>query len=342
MKKILAILAAMVCCGAMGQTAIETEAVVGFAGIGSGVTGGNGQNPVTVTTLKEFKRALQDTLPRTIYVSGTLVFPKKMGVDDIRDKTIIGLPGAVFENTRVTEEPDSSGILSLNTSHNVIIRNITFKGAGAYDIDGSDNLCLSRSTNIWVDHCDFQDGVDCNFDCSKESDNITVSWCRFRYLIAPKSGGSGGSADHRFSNLWGGSDKYKKDEGKLKTTFAFCWWDEGCQQRMPRVRYSQMHIVGCLFSSSVAKYCIGAGYRSNIFVDRSVFVGQKSPWKCYATSKGYTDYNIRFSGCVGATDAEERSGDVEYFDPNSFYPTLSFNVADVEAAVRTRAGATLK
>jgi pectate lyase len=64
---------------------------------------------------------------------------------------------------------------------------------------------------IWVDHCDFQDGVDGNFDANNGSDHLSITWCRFRYLIAPWAGGSGGSNDHRNTNLWGGSDSNTKD-----------------------------------------------------------------------------------------------------------------------------------
>jgi len=61
--------------------------------------------------------------------------------------------------------------------------------------------------------------MDGNFDNTKTADNITVSWCKFTYLKTPKAGGSGGSNDHRFSNLVGGSDSDTPDDGKYSITW---------------------------------------------------------------------------------------------------------------------------
>jgi pectate lyase len=108
----------------------------------------------------------------------------------------------------------------------VILRNLTFKGPGAYDVDGRDNLFITESDHMWIDHCDFQDAIDGCLDISNGSDLISVTWCRFRYLIAPWAGGSGGSDDHRFPNLVGSSDKKDSDAGKLRVTYACCWWDQ--------------------------------------------------------------------------------------------------------------------
>ena len=63
-------------------------------------------------------------------------------------------------------------------SDNLILCNLTFKSAGACDTDGWDNLCIDGTTNIWIDHYDFQDGVDGNFDCKNASDNIAVTGWR--------------------------------------------------------------------------------------------------------------------------------------------------------------------
>ncbi len=78
------------------------------------------------------------------------------------------MPGARLVNTQlktnVSGSTDPSGILYIKPgSNNVIIRNLIFEGPGAYDVDGQDNL-TNEGTNIWVDHCEFQDGMDGNFD----------------------------------------------------------------------------------------------------------------------------------------------------------------------------------
>ena len=317
----------------------------GWAMVGGSTTGSNDKNAVTVTNINDFVSAMSGTGAKTIYVKGTITVTGQVTVQGAQNKTVYGLPGSSFANTTHTSDVNKTGILFLKNCKNIILRNLTFKGAGAYDIDGKDNLTVQNCQYLWVDHCDFQDGVDGNFDCNNGSDNISVTWCRFRYLKSPYSGGSGGSNDHRFSDLWGGSDKNEaKDGGKLRTTFANCWWDEGCKERMPRVRFGQVHILNCLYSSSVANYCIGAAYRSNIYVENTAFTStkaKKTPWKCYATSSGYTDYNITLKGCQGASDQQKKSGSISYFVPSKYYSYTAYDASKVESVVSKFAGATL-
>ena len=327
---------------------------VGWASVGASVTGGNDENPVVVTTLAELESALQTARNNTkndanskmtIYVKGEIETSGYVYVQDTKNLTIYGLPGSAMVNTNRTEKA-KTGIMLIKRCQNLIMRNMTFKSAGAYDIDGNDNLTLQSSEHIWIDHCDFQDGVDGNFDCNNQANYVSVTWCRFRYLIEPKAGGSGGSNDHRFSNLWGGSDT-ASDEGCLNTTFACCWWDEGCRERMPRIRFGKVHVLNCLYSTTLANYCVGVGYRSNVYIEKCAFTSSKAkatPWKNYATKTGYTDYNVTVTGNLGATDTQKRSGSIEYFIPSSQYQYDSLEASEVEAAVAdpsTGAGATL-
>jgi pectate lyase/pectin methylesterase-like acyl-CoA thioesterase len=328
-----------------GTSSYDLGAPVGWGTVGGSITGSSNKNAVVVTNSSDFISAMSGTDQKTIYVKGTISVTGQMTVQNAQNKTVYGLPGSVLANTTHTSDASKTGILYLKNCKNIILRNLTFKGAGAYDIDGKDNLTVQNCQYLWVDHCDFQDGVDGNFDCNNGSDNISVTWCRFRYLISPWAGGSGGSDDHRFSDLWGGSDKNaSKDEGKLRTTFANCWWDEGCRERMPRVRFGQIHIVNCLYSSSVANYCIGAGYKSNIYVEKTAFTTsktQKTPWKSCATSSGYTDYNITLTGCSGVSDQQTRSGSNSYFNPYSKYSYTAYDASKVQSVVSQYAGATL-
>lgn len=323
----------------------------GWGSVDTPITGSNDENPVVVTTQAELEAALDKnskTVKKTVYIKGVIKVNGQFSIKDQENKTIYGLPGSAFENTTHSSSKDQSGILQLTRCKNMILRNLTFKGAGAYDIDGKDNLILYQSSHLWIDHCDFQDGVDGNLDCSNGSDYITVTWCRFRYLIAPWAGGSGGASDHRYTNLWGSSDSQgSKDEGHLRTTFANCWWDEGCRERMPRIRFGMVHILNCLYSSSVASYCVGAGYRCNAYIEKCAFTSKnakKTPWKVYATKSGYTDYNITVTDNLGAEDAQEKSGNIAYFIPKDYYAYDSYDASLVESVVSnetTGAGATL-
>ncbi len=323
---------------------IDTNKPGGWAFINGNITGSSDENPVTVTTYDEFASALKSEGKKTIYVKNTITFNKQLSIKDVQDKTIYGLPGSVLSNPTHSDNKDESGILLLKNCKNIIIRNLTFKSAGAYDIDGKDNLTLQNSQYIWIDHCDFQDGVDGNLDCSNGTDLVSITWCRFHYLIAPWAGGSGGAKDHRYSNLIGSSDnKADEDEGHLRITYAYCWWDEGCRERMPRIRFGQVHIVNSLYNSSVANYCVGTGYRCNAYIEKCVFVNQKNPWKNYATKDPYTDYNITVTDCIGADDVQSRSGNIDYFNPYSVtgYFLKTIGKEDVESIIKEGAGAVL-
>ena len=113
---------------------------------------------------------------------------------------------------------------------------------------------------------------------------------------------------------------------------------------MPRVRFGQIHIVNCLYSSSVTSYCVGTGYKSNVYVEKTAFTSAKAkkyPWKNCATSSGYTDYNITLTGCQGVSDQQSRSGSNSYFNPYSNYSYSAYDASKVESVVSQYAGATL-
>ena len=103
-----------------------------------------------------------------------------------------------------------------------------------------------------MDHCELQDGLDGNFVIRNNSDNITMSWCRFTYLKPAIPGGSGGSNDYRFSNLIGSSDSNAPNDGHFSITFQNCYWAEGCKERMPRARNAELHILNCYYNTDVS------------------------------------------------------------------------------------------
>ncbi len=176
----------------------------------------------------------------------------------------------------------SSGIFSLN-KENVIIRNITFVGPGSIDVGGNDLISATGSKHCWVDHCEFIDGMDGNFDITSSSDFITVSWCIFRYTDR--------SFMHQNTNLIGSSDS--EATGYLNTTFAFCWWGTGCKQRMPMGRIGKIHMLNNYFSSTTADKCINPRKNSEFLIEGNYI--EKGVKKYYemsnATAVTWTDDN---------------------------------------------------
>jgi pectate lyase len=269
----------------------------GPVGYGSATTGGGAptsSNTVTVTTSSELSSALSGS-KSVILVSGSITTgPIECTASN---KSIIGLPGAKLVNTTQTKAGSGNLILKKGTS-NIIIRNITFVGPGAYDEDGSDLITNEGCTKLWVDHCEFQDGMDGNFDNTKLSDNITVSWCKFTYLKAPKAGGSGNSDDHRFSNLVGGSETDAPSDGKYSITWINCWWTDGCVDRMVRARNAQNDILNCYWNSKVASKNIHVSPGSNgtyIYVENGVFACTGD----IVNEEETGNNNVKFVNCTG-------------------------------------------
>jgi pectate lyase len=266
------------------------------AGYGSGTTGGGvptSSNTVSVTSASELSAALSGS-KTVILVSGTITTGRIECTAS--NKSIIGLPGAKLQN--LTQTKDGSGILHLKSGSNIIIRNITFIGPGAFDEDGWDLITNKGVTKLWVDHCEFQDGMDGNFDNTNSADNITVSWCKFTYLKAPKAGGSGGSDDHRFTNLVGGSDTDVPGDGKYSITWLNCWWADGCVDRMVRARNAQIDMLNCYWSSRVASKNIHLSPGTNgtfVYVENGVFACTGDIVNFEKTGNN----NVKFVNCTG-------------------------------------------
>ena len=273
----------------------------------------------------EIKKALNDagvskmstsggggTLPNGQYVSEEAEYNTR--------KIIIEMTSDNSENYR------KSGCISLSSCQNIIIRNITFKGPGAIDVGGYDLISCTGAKNCWVDHCEFMDGMDGNFDITNAADFNTVSWCVFRYTDR--------SYMHQNTNLIGSSDS--ETTGKLNTTFAFNWWAPGCNQRMPMGRVGKIHMLNNYYSCSGASLCMNPRKNSEFLVEGNYFAsGVKNCYKNNdATAVTWADNNV-----IANTSASK---------PTSFGTTVtvpySYTVAttnDVPDAVQNGAGATL-
>ena len=303
----------------------------------STATGGGSATPVLVSSVSQLQSALNKGKNKVIIITQDLTFTTCMKVQDGSNVTLMGLPGVTL--TSLQQDKSTSGILFVKRFNNLIIRNLTFVGPGAYDCDGWDLLCFENVTNAWVDHCDFQDGCDGNFDNKGTTDNVTVSWCRFRYLKAPKAGGSGGTDDHRFTNLLGSSSSDKPSDGTYNITWAYCWWDNGCKERMVRCRNAELHFLNCYWNSSVANYYVGPE-NVKCYFDGCTFEGKANKSDKIIKSYGGTNA-YKFVGCSG--NMPSNSGSVSA--PDYSYASITFaNAAAAKTAVTNAscgAGATL-
>ncbi|TGE28575.1 pectate lyase family protein [Hymenobacter metallicola] len=307
----------------------------GWAAQNGGTKGGSTATPTIVTTYDQLKAAITNATVKVVQVNGTITIPAggRISFQDQNSKTLFGSAGARLVSADQTK--DGSGILNIKRCSNLVIRNLIFEGPGAYDVDGWDNVTIDACTRVWVDHCEFRDGVDGNLDFKNTADFITVSWTKFAYLKAPRPDGPGGSDDHRFSNLIGSSDTSTGDRGKLNITFARCWWAQGCVARMPRVRFGKVHVVNNLFSSSASTSGVMAGFEANLLIQNNVFENMNRPIDLMANNSTAVQVpagNI-FTNTTGNTGGNGKTA----FTPPYTLSVLS--ASSVKAAVTATNGA---
>ena len=284
-------------------------------GFAAGTTGGAGGTAVTVSTQAAFKSAAESGSSMVITVSGNI----NLGSDQINvksNKTIIG----------ANSSAGVIGCLRLSGVSNVIIQNLNITNPSG--VGTGDGIEVSGSTKVFITKCTVTDCSDGEIDIVRAADNVTVSWCRFRYAS---------QSSHKFVNLIGNGDDVTTDRGKLHVTMHHNWYDAGCSERMPRVRFGQVHCYNNYYAASGSNYCVGVGNESQIKVENCYFLNQNQAWANYSTStsaQGKINWNSGnvFSGTSVPTWA-----------PNSsvFTPSYSYTLttgSGVPSAVTGNAG----
>ena len=171
---------------------------------------------------------------------------------------------------------------------------------------------------------------------SNGANYVTISWTRFHYTSASK--------EHQFSNLIGNSDSKTSDDGKLKTTLHHNWWDDGVKERMPRVRFGQVHVANNLFSTNSSSTCVRAGKSADLRVENNVFIGVNNPIDLYNG-----DYKAVYSA-GNYTENIKKGSASSGSNKNAFTPSYSMSLTDVSTqakayalrdSIKLYAGATL-
>ncbi|MEU9325784.1 pectate lyase [Streptomyces canus] len=192
--------------------------------------------------------------------------------------TIVGLKGAVLKG----------GSLQVRNATNVIIRNLDLRDA--YDCfpvwqpntgglgdwkTAYDNIWLTGSTHVWVDHVTLSDKGhpdadeptyfarnylrhDGLLDITNGSDLVTVSWSRF--------------GDHDKAILIGNSDSATGDRGRLRVTLHHNQF-ESVVQRAPRVRFGQVHLYNNRYiaKNDDYRYSLGISTESAVHAENNAF-----------------------------------------------------------------------
>ena len=317
----------------VGFASLSAQGMYDLFGYGSNATGGGNATPILVDTEQELLDALSGTKSNRVVIITANITVSTQFTAKGSNITLLALPGRCLISNG--QSSSQSGIMNMRGT-NIIIRNVTFIGPGAYDCDGKDLLQFEDATNAWVDHCDFQDGCDGNFDIKSNADNITITWCRFRYLKPAKSGGSGGSDDHRFTNLLGQSSSAKPADGTYNVTYAHNWWDNGCKERMVRCRNCEIHFFNCYWNSDVANYYVGPE-NAKCYFEGCTFAGKANSKDKIFKSYGGTNA-CKFVNSVGNLPSNQ--GTVNAPSYRYFIESASDAVANVTDP-NCGAGATL-
>ena len=232
----------------------------------NGTTGGGNAAPVRPTSVQQLLDYASDETPRVIEIEGTFDVPS---LDVASNKTLIGVgSGATINGGIVVRGYDDDPIT------NVILKNLHVNGGATGDEDA---VQVYFAHHVWIDHVDIYDGPDGNLDLTHAVNWVTVSWSKFRYTSNYQRP-DGESSDHRFSSLVGHSDNNaEEDDGRLKVTFHHNWWAEGVIERMPRVRFGQVHVFNNYFASPGNNYCVRAGRGAQLLVEGNYFDHVGSP-----------------------------------------------------------------
>src|SRR5574344_1391326 len=260
---------------AFASAAAPDFGMYGFATLGGGTTGGAGGATVTVSSFADFKKYAEEVeTPYVILVKGEINTNIPVKIDESgavsasgststtygelvsvgNNKTIIGLGSDAFFN-RVG--------LSIQKTHNIIIRNIKFTMSDvpisktdenkvvAYrdgaEVTLNDPDCISISAdsaatdwagkskqgsyNIWIDHCEFynaatdnKDRYDGLLDAKNNIYNATFSWNYFH--------------DHHKGSLIGNSNG---DSLRHEITFHNNYY-KNLDARQPMMRYAMRQL----------------------------------------------------------------------------------------------------
>jgi pectate lyase len=301
---------------AVDDRTVTPEFTVATAnGYAAGTTGGAGGTAVTVSTQAAFKSAAESSASTVITVSGNI----NLGSDQINvksNKTIIGANASA----------GVIGCLRLSGVSNVIIQNLNITNPSG--VGTGDGVEVSGSTKVFITKCQLTDCADGEIDIVRAADNVTVSWCRFRYAS---------QSSHKFVNLIGNGDDVTTDRGKLHVTMHHNWYDAGCTERMPRVRFGQVHCYNNYYAASGSNYCVGVGNESQLKVENCYFLNQSQAWANYSTStsaQGKINWN---SGNVfSGTSVPTWAPNAEVFTPPYSY-TMTVG-SGVPSAVTGNAG----
>ena len=262
--------------GGTGGKGDTTSACLGWASVNAdGVartTGGEGGPVVQITTAEQLASYRRDPDPKILRIMNDLTGEFELG----SNKTVEGANANITINGSLSFSGTTTTTLS-----NLIVRNLRINAVSS----GEDGMDIRFAHHVCVHNCEFIDGPDGNLDVVSEANYVTIAYNKFRYTSAwhPLPGEE--ATNHRFSNLVGSSNTTQDDRGKLKVTFHHNWWAEGVVERMPRVRFGDVHVFNNYYSSTGNNYCVAGGIEARLLIENNFFENVKDPHIFYDGDK---------------------------------------------------------
>lgn len=317
-------------------TSIINEKADGFASVNAlgqnGTTGGAGGTVVHVSTQSELEQYVAaegayiiiidndiDLLDANETTSGTSI---KVTASN---KTIIGAGDGItlrYGGLEVKGQPE-------NRVYNVIIRNV--KTCDTYvegDWDGKtkpwDGMQIQYAHHVWIDHCEFSHHADALLDVVKDSNYVTVSWCKF--------------SNHNKTFAIGTSNV---DTDQTKITIHHNQF-ENVNQRNPRVNNGLVHVynnyyldIGAQggYISSVEKY--GELYFEGNYIDNSNSTLKKGLLLGDTTASIYEENNT-WKDCSDIT--MQTGGYKQVFNPTTYYTYVVEDSNQIPTIVKNGSG----
>lgn len=248
--------------GSQASGALSEEALLSRReGFGANVTGGQGGQILTVTSLEDSKEeiktgtlrwALEQTEPAIVKfaVNGTIALK-----DDINVRPNKTLDGRGADIT-ITQNG-----LNIEDVENVIITNVKIMngiqfGEKECNTPGTgDAIQIRNSKRIWVHHVTLTSFCDGLLDITNGSSDVTVSWSKFQH--------------HSKTMLIGNSADRGETDKNITATISHNVFSD-LVQRMPRVRFGKVDVYNNYYYNWHS-YTIGSSLDSQVIVENNIF-----------------------------------------------------------------------
>ncbi len=248
--------------GTQPSSALSEEALLSKReGFGANVTGGQGGQVLTVTSLSDnvehpedgtLRWALEKSEPATIRFNVNGVINLSDDIEVQSNKTLDG---------RGSDITISGAGFSLGSTENVIITNIKMMNgnqAGQAECDApgtGDAIELRNSSRIWIDHVTLSNYCDGLLDILTGSHDVTLSWSKLQ--------------NHNKTMLIGNDNNRGATDRNITVTLHHNVFTD-VVQRVPRVRFGRVDVYNNYYRNWF-DYAVGASNQSQVIVEGNVF-----------------------------------------------------------------------